>query len=46
MTDLTHGAARRHLINMATPMMSGLLVQGPLSFSLLQRQLKKCQRRR
>ncbi len=44
MTDLSQGSVRRHLVNMATPMMIGLLVQGPLSFSLLQ--LKKCQRRR
>ena len=35
MTDLTQGSVSRHLINMATPMMIGMLVQGLLSFSLL-----------
>jgi putative MATE family efflux protein len=28
MTDLTQGSVRRHLVNMATPMMIGMLVQG------------------
>ena len=28
MTDLTQGSVPRHLINMATPMMIGMLVQG------------------
>jgi hypothetical protein len=44
MTDLTHGSVRRQLVNMATPMMIGMLVQGLLSFSLRQGQLKKMQR--